>query len=199
MDAATHQRLVEYLVDGSRDRELSDWIFGLAAFGREAAFRAALAVAVPCLEIWDREVCRWGERFSSSTALARSMIAAALRDLAAGTVPDKTFHEQAAEIRYLVACAHTNADEMSGSAEACLAMDRMAAAGAAVEAALESVVWDATQATAGVPDEGERQAIIAAGPATDVWRAVRAFRFACSAGADEVRRLVTAALLEPRP
>src|SRR5215831_7992114 len=64
------------------------------------------------------------------------------------------------------------------------------AAGRWILAAVESVTRDAGHATSGVPDEAERQAIVRAGPAPDVWRSVQDFLFAASVDSDEARQLM---------
>jgi hypothetical protein len=200
MDEPVDRNLRDYL-EGSRDGELSDWLSGLSAFGRNAVSHAALAVAASCLDIWQRGVPEekgW-RHFSSSAELARSTIETAMRDLKAGSESTEDFRANVRAIRKLVDGAHFYAQEASGSAEHCALLDRAAAAGTAIAEALEGVVLDPDRATAGIPDEAERQAIIEAGPTTNAWHAVRAFMFAWSVSPSEARRLITSALLGRQP
>jgi hypothetical protein len=193
---SANQQLKEYL-EGSRDRELSDWLWGLRAFGRETVCRAALAAATACLDIWQRGVpdAEGWWRYSSSAELARSTIEAAMRHLETRSDPGEVFRADVKALRKLVEQAHFYAEEGSGSAERGAMFDRAAAVGSAIAEALEGVVFDSDRATAGVPDEAERQAIIDAGPTANAWHAVRAFMFARSASPDEARQLITSALL----
>lgn len=197
MDDSAIQQLLNYVSEASHGRELSDWLWGLGAFGREVLCRAALAVAAPCLDIWQRGVPEeegW-RRFSSSTEIARSAFEAATRCLDTGS-DRRAVATRLTEFRELVELAQHYADEASGSAEHCARMNRSVAAGNSIVAALEAVSWDADRATAGVSDEAERRAIVAAGPALESWHAVRGFLFARSAAPDEARQLITLAFLE---
>ena len=188
--------LQAYLDEAHGARPLPDWLWGLSRWGKSVLVRAALAIAEACVDRWRQGAPRdegWQRHFASSTLPEESLTA--LRAwLERGAPPgDAGLASSTAALRDLIGNAEFYDDEAAwgGGAE----REQAAASGRAILMALEAALWTAERAAEGIPDEAERQAMVSAGPAPEVWEAVRAYRHALPESTEAtVRELIRDAL-----
>ncbi len=189
--------LQAYLDEDPGARPISDWLWGLSRWGKPVLVRAALAIATACVDRWRRGASwdeGWQRHFASSTQPEESL--GVLRAwLERGAPPgDAALESCTAALRDLIGNAEFYDDEVStrGAPEE---REQAVASGRAILMALEAAVWTAERATEGIPEEAERQAMVGAGPAPEVWEAVRAYRHALpESTAATVRELIRDAL-----
>jgi hypothetical protein len=188
--------LQAYLDEVPGARPLQDWIWGLSRWGKIVLVRAAFAIAGACVDRWRQGAPRdegWQRHFASSTLPEESL--AALRAwLERGAPPgDGGLESCTAALRDLIGNAEFYDDEAAwgGGPE----REQAAASGRAILMTLEASQWTAERAAEGIPDEAERQSIASAGPAPQVWEAVRAYRHALPESTEAtVRELIRDAL-----
>ncbi|MCP3102989.1 hypothetical protein LZ198_29330 [Myxococcus sp. K15C18031901] len=197
LDALRH-----YLTTDTRAR-LADWVWGLSRWGKQPLVLAAFGVAAPSLALWRSGVPqdeRWQRAFARSpiTEHAFTTLKDWLDDPTEHTTLTLRAHHS--RLRGHLSAAELYADESLGSRSVCERRTRCVGAGRVILAALEAALWTATQATRGVADEAERQAIASAGPALETWTAVREY-LACAPGAAEpaLRALIRDALSALQP
>ncbi|AFE04255.1 hypothetical protein COCOR_01733 [Corallococcus coralloides DSM 2259] len=191
---ASEDSLEAYLT-AKHEGSMSEWLQGLSRWGHRPLALAAFAVAEPCLGIWEHGVPEDGDwQFTFARASSPRDALTALRRWLGDSQTPLAPHVEA--LRKLIRSAELTEDEAGGGADLIRKRQRCVAAGRAIVLALEASVWTPEQATRDIPDEAERQAVMAAGPFLETLGAARAFLSSVPGSTEEnVREHVRRVLL----